>query len=95
VIGVMPKGGHSIACGLDRRARWTADGRSNPNVRGGGSLEPGTPEPLFPTGIGGALQTNSWAQYIPSPDGRRFLMNTLVEEAASPITVILNWHPKS
>jgi hypothetical protein len=26
-----------------------------------------------------------------SADGQRFLMNTLTEEAAAPITVILNW----
>ena len=25
---------------------------------------------------------------------QRFLMNTFTEEAASPITVILNWQPK-
>ena len=31
-----------------------------------------------------------------STDGQRFLMNTLTEEAStSPITVILNWRPKS
>jgi hypothetical protein len=29
-----------------------------------------------------------------SPDGRRFLMNTVAEEAATPITVILNWTPR-
>jgi hypothetical protein len=29
-----------------------------------------------------------------SPDGRLFLMNTVMEEIASPITVILNWKPK-
>jgi hypothetical protein len=28
-----------------------------------------------------------------SPNGQRFLMNTLAEEAASPMTVILNWKP--
>jgi eukaryotic-like serine/threonine-protein kinase len=61
----------------------------------GSSLDAGAPEPLFPTRVGGALQGNSWAQYIPSLDGRRFLMNTLVEEAAAPITVVLNWRPKS
>jgi serine/threonine protein kinase len=61
----------------------------------GNSLEAGTPTPLFPTHVGGALQGNSSAQYVPSRDGQRFLMNTVVEENAAPITVVLNWHPKS
>jgi len=29
-----------------------------------------------------------------SPDGQRFLIDTIIEEAPSPITVILNWKPK-
>lgn len=61
----------------------------------GNSLEAGTPTRLFPTHVGGAVQGNSWAQYVPSRDGQRFLMNTVVEENAAPITVVLNWHPKS
>jgi hypothetical protein len=34
-------------------------------------------------------------QYIVSQDGQRFLMNTVTDEAAAPITLILNWTPKS
>jgi len=30
-------------------------------------------------------------QYDVSPDGRRFLMNTIIDEVPSPITIILNW----
>jgi len=30
-------------------------------------------------------------QYGVSPDGQRFLMNTITEEATFPIAVILNW----
>jgi hypothetical protein len=30
-------------------------------------------------------------QYMVSSDGQRFLMNTFVEEAISPIVVLLNW----
>ena len=33
-------------------------------------------------------------QYVVSADGQRFLMDTIVTQAVSPITVILNWHPK-
>ena len=35
------------------------------------------------------------AQYMVASDGQRFLMNTVTEEATSPITVILNWKPDS
>jgi len=55
------------------------------------TVEPGSPIPLFITRVGGALQTIYRQQYMVSPDGQRFLMNTVTEEATSPITVILNW----
>ena len=61
----------------------------------GGSATVGAAVPLFPTSVGGALQATSGQQYFVSPDGRRFLMNTLLEGApASPITLILNWKPR-
>lgn len=42
------------------------------------------------THIGGALQGFFRAQYAVSPDGRRFLMNTLVEEPdLAPLTVLM------
>jgi len=56
--------------------------------------EAGKPVPLFMTRVGGAIQTNSRQTYMPSPDGQRFLMNTIAEESAAPITVIVNWKPK-
>jgi hypothetical protein len=31
------------------------------------------------------------AQYVVSRDGQQFLMNTVAEEEASPIAVVLNW----
>jgi hypothetical protein len=45
--------------------------------------------------VGGAVQGTFLQQYDVSPDGQRFLMNTITEEAASPITVILNWNPEA
>jgi hypothetical protein len=33
-------------------------------------------------------------QYIVSADGQRFLINTIAEEATSPIKLILNWTPR-
>ena len=55
------------------------------------AVEPGAPAPLFATRFGGAVQTNMRQQYVVSADGQRFLMNNVVEEAATPITILLNW----
>jgi serine/threonine protein kinase len=61
----------------------------------GRSVHAGAPVPLFGTRVGGAVQAINRQQYVVAPDGQRFLMNTLAEEGnASPITVILNWHPE-
>jgi len=56
----------------------------------GQAIDRGAPVALFPTRLGGAVQTNSTQQYMVSPDGQRFLMNTVTEEATPPITIILN-----
>jgi eukaryotic-like serine/threonine-protein kinase len=62
----------------------------------GGSPEVGVPVPLFATRVGGAVQAFSRQQYFVSPDGQRFLMNTILENGpSSPITIILNWTPQS
>ena len=57
-----------------------------PVMRGGTSLELGTPRMLFrfPQGWGGFYQA--------APDGQRFLITRTVTDT-SPITVILNWKP--
>jgi eukaryotic-like serine/threonine-protein kinase len=55
------------------------------------SIEVGAQIPLFTTQIGGAVQGPNRQQYMVSSDGQRFLMNTVVEEATSPIVVLLNW----
>src|SRR5262249_46270521 len=55
------------------------------------TIEAGAPVPLFATHMGPALSFPNRQQYDVSPDGQRFLMNTIIEEAPSPITVILNW----
>jgi eukaryotic-like serine/threonine-protein kinase len=59
----------------------------------GNTFEAGVPVPLFATHISGAGQQNR-QQYIVSADGQRFLMNTVTNEAPSPITLILNWKPR-
>ena len=57
-------------------------------------VEANAPVPLFATHVGGADQGGDRQQYIVSADGQRFLMNTVVNETAAPLTVILNWKPK-
>jgi len=56
----------------------------------GNTFEAGSPEPLFQTRFPGVL-FGGIEHYAVSADGQRFLMNVAVEEAASPITIVLNW----
>ena len=61
----------------------------------GAALEPGVPVVLFPTRIvGGGADTQQGRQYDVTSDGR-FLINTVVDEAAAPITLIQNWNPEA
>jgi len=60
----------------------------------GGKIEPGAPLALFRTDVGSTASLAYRQQYVVSPDGRSFIMNSAVTEgSASPITVILNWRP--
>jgi hypothetical protein len=64
--------------------RFSADGKN---------IEPATAVPLFPTRVGDPVDGRQ--QYLVSPDGQRFLMNVISEDAGiSPITVILNYRAK-
>jgi Tol biopolymer transport system component len=59
----------------------------------GATLEPGAPVMLFPTRIlGGGADIQLGRQYDVTADGR-FLINTLLNEAAAPITLLQNWNP--
>jgi Tol biopolymer transport system component len=61
----------------------------------GQSVEHETPAPLFFTNVGGAVLSIGMQEYVVSPDGKRFLMNSLIEDAGpSSLTVILNWRAK-
>ena len=82
--------------------RWRPDGKelyyiapdgrlmAAPITTQGATLEPGTPVALFQTRIyNGARQ-----QYEVAPNGR-FLINVTGENAAAtPITLLQNWHPE-
>ena len=59
----------------------------------GTTLESDTPVALFPARIvGGGTNNGQGVQYDVAHDGR-FLINTVLDDAASSITVILNWKP--
>ena len=50
----------------------------------------GIPKPLFQTRVAAGVTANR-THYVPSRDGRRFLMNVATNAATSPITVVFNW----
>ncbi len=53
------------------------------------------PVGLFPTHIvGGGVDAQQGRQYDVAPDGR-FLINTVLDSAAAPITLLQNWNPEA
>jgi WD40 repeat protein len=56
-----------------------------------GQVGVGAGTPLFVAPVGDAIQGTDGPNYAVSPDGTRFLINTLVEEQAAPLTLIVNW----
>jgi dipeptidyl aminopeptidase/acylaminoacyl peptidase len=80
--------------------RWRSDGKEMFYFAGsklmaveisavGGSFHAGIPKMLFEKRMGSRFY---WNNYAPSADGRRFLIAVPVgEEAALPMTVVLNW----
>ena len=61
----------------------------------GTTLEPGAPARLFSTRVvGGGVDAVQGRQYDVAPDGR-FLINTELDSAAVPITVLMNWSPEA
>jgi len=88
------------------QARWRQDGKelyyidpagrllATPITIKGDSIEPGTPVPLFQTRIWGGTTSTIHQQYAVASDGR-FLINTILDDALTPITLIQNWNPPS
>jgi hypothetical protein len=59
----------------------------------GTTVEPARPVMLFPTRmVGGGADIQLGRQYDVTADGR-FLVNTLLNEAPAPITLLQNWQP--
>jgi Tol biopolymer transport system component len=84
--------------------RWRSDGKelyyiapdgklmAAPITINGGTVQPGSPVALFQTKVYSGDNPFSGHQYDVSPDGR-FIINTLVDEANTPITLLQNWNP--
>jgi Tol biopolymer transport system component len=85
--------------------RWAAGGKelyyiapdgtlmAAPIAVTGATLEPGKPVALFRTRIlGGGTDVNIGTNYDIARDGR-ILINTVLDEAAAPITLLMNWRP--
>jgi Tol biopolymer transport system component len=87
-----------------RQVRWSPDGQElfyvAPDARlmavslrpraDGRPIDVSSPVPLFLTKVSGVTTGGSGIEYDVSRDGKRFLMNTLVEQSGMPITLILN-----
>ena len=59
----------------------------------GATIEPGRPAALFRTRIyGGGTDSGVGSNYDVARDGR-FLINTVLDDASSPITLLQNWKP--
>jgi Tol biopolymer transport system component len=93
-----------VSTGGGLQPRWGRDGRELFYIGSDGHLisvplrfssvngiEPSSPVRLFNARVGSTLTGGSRSQYFQSLDGQRFLLNTLTEQIAAPITVILNW----
>jgi eukaryotic-like serine/threonine-protein kinase len=64
-----------------------------PITETGSAVVLGTPVTLFQTHVrGGGIDSAQGRQYDVAPDGR-FLINRVLDSAAAPITLILNWNP--
>jgi hypothetical protein len=97
--------GNRISTDGGVQAQWSGDGRelfylalegrlvAVPVVlSSNGATLSATAVPLFAARVG-SLQDIPLNLYLVSSDGQRFLLDTIVEEAASPIGVVLNWKP--
>jgi eukaryotic-like serine/threonine-protein kinase len=61
----------------------------------GQTMEAGVAVGLFATNVGSTAINTNRQQYMVTPDGQSFVMNSVPEQvSASPVTVILNWKPR-
>ena len=105
-VQAFPKSGGKtvVSTAGGRQARWNPVGNElfyvapdaklmavSVRPRGDGQqIEAASPVALFLTKVSGVTVGGSAIEYDVSGDGKRFLMNTLVEQPSAPITLILN-----
>jgi hypothetical protein len=79
-------------------SKWHVNGSthgSDADYRHRGHADAGAPVVLFRTRIlGGGVDAQQGRQYDVGPDGR-FLINTVLDEASAPITLLQNWNPEA
>lgn len=79
--------------------RWRKDGKElfyittdgklmAVTVKTGAAFEFGAPRPLFEANLASAIRRQA---YVVSADGQRFLLNTPLDTAAQPLTIVQNW----
>jgi Tol biopolymer transport system component len=99
-----PTGGKwQISTSGGDQAQWRRDGRElfyiTPDrklvavpISPGNTFDPGLAVTLFQTRVPAMTLTDDRNNYVPSADGKRFLMNYLEHSAESqPVTLVLNW----
>ena len=105
--GATPSGGQwQVSTSGGIHPVWRPDGRelyyldpvgamvAAPIVIRGDSVEPGSPMVLFATRIlGGGIDAGQGRQYDLARDGR-FLINTVLEDVDTPITLLQHWKPR-
>ena len=97
----------AVSAGGGILPKWRADGKElyyvNPDgammaapiAVNGTTIIPGTPVVLFSRRMhGGGADLQIGRQYDVTTDGR-FLINTVLNEASAPITLLQNWHPEA
>ncbi|HUM01700.1 MAG TPA: hypothetical protein VL084_05400, partial [Thermoanaerobaculia bacterium] len=92
-----PGGKWQVSSEGGSQPRWRRDGKElfflgrdrrimAVSISKGATIEGSAPQPLFET-----RSRYTGTAYDVSPDGQKFLINTLAEGSSTPITVVLNW----
>jgi hypothetical protein len=87
------------------QARWRSDGKElfylsgdssivAVPVKTGANFDAGTPVALFQANPREMVATSEQFTYDVSNDGQKFLINTPLKTAMTPMSVILNWSDK-
>jgi len=101
----QPHGKLQVSNAGGEQPRWRSDGKElfylAPDgkimaapVTTGNNLDIGTPTALFQANPREMIATSEQSDYDVSKDGQRFLINTQLKTALTPMSVVLNWTSK-